>query len=96
MHHLNTFSGVVPPNKRNESQLDPGAMYHVAANIGYVRYFVAIIYQYQFFEAMCKASGHYDPEDPKRPLHMCNFYGNHVITQLQAGPFESISFVLRI
>jgi hypothetical protein len=33
---LESFSGVAPPNQRNESQFDAGSKFHVAANAGYV------------------------------------------------------------
>ena len=67
--------GIAPPNQRNEENFDAGAKYHIAANVGYVRYFTAHIYEFQFYKALCKISGHYDPEDPNKPLHRCNFYG---------------------
>ena len=67
--------GVAPPNKRTEADFDPGCKRHIAANTGYVRYFTALIYEYQFYKALCIESGHYVPGDPEKPLHRCNFYG---------------------
>ena len=49
---------------------DPGAKYHVANSVGYVRYFFSFILQFQFYEAMCDAGGHVGP------LHRCDFYGS--------------------
>eukprot|EP00094_Tigriopus_californicus_P003982 TCALIF_03835-PA protein Name:"Similar to Ance Angiotensin-converting enzyme (Drosophila melanogaster)" AED:0.12 eAED:0.12 QI:128/0.66/0.42/1/1/1/7/0/623 len=69
------IQGVAPPVKRSEEDFDAGAKYHVAANIGYIRYFVAHIYEFQFYKELCEVSGQYDPNDPKKPLHLCNFYG---------------------
>ena len=69
------ISGVAPPNIRTEEDFDPGCKYHVAGNVGYVRYFTARIYEYQFYKALCEVSGHYVPGDPDKPLHRCNFYG---------------------
>jgi peptidyl-dipeptidase A len=43
---------------------------HVPANVPYARYFLARVYQFQFFKAMCDASGY------KGPLNRCSFYGN--------------------
>ncbi len=43
---------------------------HVAGSVPYVRYFLARIYQFQFYKAMCQAAGF------KGPLDMCSFYGN--------------------
>ena len=49
---------------------DPGAKYHVPANMPYMRYFLARIYQFQFHRALCKAAGH------TGPLHRCSIYGS--------------------
>lgn len=70
------IQGVSPPNVRSEEHFDAGAKFHVAGNIGYVRYFTAFIYEFQFYRSLCLASGKYDPNDPKKPLHLCNFYGS--------------------
>ncbi len=70
------IQGVSPPNQRNEEQFDAGCKYHVAANVGYVRYFTAHIYEFDFFRAMCLAAKAYDPNDPSKPLHRCDFYGS--------------------
>ncbi len=43
---------------------------HVPANVPYARYFLARIYQFQFYKAMCDASGY------KGPLNRCSFYGS--------------------
>ena len=64
------LQGVAPPVDRSESHFDPGAKYHVAANVPYIRYFVAHILQYQFYRALCREAGH------QGPLHRCTFYGN--------------------
>jgi peptidyl-dipeptidase A len=42
----------------------------VAANTPYVRYFLADILQFQFYKALCDASGF------KGPLYECDFHGN--------------------
>ncbi|GLH13914.1 Angiotensin-converting enzyme [Gryllus bimaculatus] len=60
--------GVVPPVARAEHDFDPGAKYHVAADMPYVRYFVGLVLQFQFLEALCLAAGHYGP------LHECDIY----------------------
>ena len=62
------LQGLKPPVKRDESDFDAGAKYHVAANVPYIRYFTSFIMQFQFYEAMCKKSGH------EGPLHQCDFY----------------------
>ncbi|MBS2022608.1 MAG: M2 family metallopeptidase, partial [Deltaproteobacteria bacterium] len=65
-----SLQGVAPPVTRTETDFDPGAKYHVPANVPYTRYFLARIYQYQFHKAMCQAAGF------KGPLHECNVYGS--------------------
>ena len=39
-------------------------------NTPYTRYFLSHILQFQFYKALCDASGH------KGPLYQCNFAGN--------------------
>ena len=38
------------------------------------RYFVSYIVQFQFYEALCKEAGQYDPNDINgKPLYKCDF-----------------------
>jgi peptidyl-dipeptidase A len=64
------YQGVAPPVDRTEQDFDPGAKYHIPANVPYTRYFIARILQYQFHRALCRAIGH------KGPLHRCSIYGD--------------------
>jgi peptidyl-dipeptidase A len=64
------YQGVVPPVERTSANFDPGAKYHIPANVPYTRYFLSFILQFQFFEAAC------DLASWKGPLHRCSFYGN--------------------
>jgi peptidyl-dipeptidase A len=64
------YQGVAPPVARTESDFDPGAKYHVAANVPYTRYFLAHILEFQFYRALCRESGY------KGPLHRCTFYNS--------------------
>jgi peptidyl-dipeptidase A len=64
------YQGVGPPVARSEEDFDPGAKYHVAANVPYARYFLADILQFQFHRALARAAGCTDP------LHRCSIYGN--------------------
>ncbi len=64
------YQGVAPPVDRTEDDFDPGAKYHIPANTPYARYFLARIYQFQFYRAMCRASGY------TGPLNRCSFYGS--------------------
>jgi peptidyl-dipeptidase A len=64
------YQGVAAPLARTEQDFDPGAKYHIPANVAYTRYFLARILQFQFYRAMCQAAGQ------KGPLHECSFYGS--------------------
>jgi peptidyl-dipeptidase A len=64
------YQGVAPPVARTEADFDPGAKYHVPANVPYMRYFLAAIYQFQFQRALCKEAGY------TGPLNRCSIYGN--------------------
>jgi peptidyl-dipeptidase A len=64
------FQGVDAPVARSEKDFDPGAKYHIPANVPYARYFLAHVYQFQFHEALCRAAGQ------KGPLHACSIYGS--------------------
>jgi peptidyl-dipeptidase A len=62
------YQGVAPPVARSEADFDPGAKYHVPANVPYTRYFLARILQFQFHRALCQAAGN------KGPLNRCSIY----------------------
>jgi peptidyl-dipeptidase A len=64
------YQGVAPPASRSEADFDPGAKYHVAGNVPYMRYFLADILQFQFYRAMCKEAGF------TGPLNRCTFYNS--------------------
>jgi peptidyl-dipeptidase A len=69
------YQGVAPPVARTEADFDPGAKYHVPANVPYMRYFLARILQFQFQRALCREAGY------QGPLHRCSIYGNKVAGQ---------------
>ncbi len=78
------YQGVSPPIVRTENDFDPGAKYHVAANVPYMRYFLADILQFQFHRALAQAAG------CKEPLHRCSIYnskeaGKRLNAMLQVG-----------
>ncbi len=64
------YQGVAPVTPRGEEFFDPGAKYHVPGNTPYTRYFLSHILQFQFYKALCDASGY------KGPLYECSFYGS--------------------
>jgi peptidyl-dipeptidase A len=64
------YQGVAPPAARSEEDFDPGAKYHVPANVPYTRYFLAFVYQFQFHRALCRAAGF------QGPIHQCSIFGS--------------------
>lgn len=64
------YQGIAPAIPRSEADFDPGAKYHVAANVPYMRYFLADILQFQFHRALAKTAG------CTEPLNRCSIYGN--------------------
>jgi peptidyl-dipeptidase A len=84
------YQGVAPPVERGEADFDPGAKNHIPTNVPYARYFLARIYQFQFYKAMCDASGY------KGPLNRCSFYGSkaageklyHMLEAGQSKPWQ--------
>ena len=90
------YQGLVPPVPRAATDFDPGAKYHVPANVPYMRYFLAAVLQFQFHRALCKAAGH------TGPLHECSIYNNKAAgaafwKMLQTGasqPWQDTLFAL--
>ncbi len=68
------YQGVAPPMARPETDFDPGAKYHVAANVPYTRYFLSFIMQFQFHRALAAAAG--CPGATSTPLNRCSIYNN--------------------
>ncbi|MGA3166756.1 MAG: M2 family metallopeptidase [Terriglobia bacterium] len=78
------YQGVAPPAPRSEEDFDPGAKYHVPANVPYTRYFLADILQFQFHRALAKTAG------CAEPLNRCSIYDNpeagaHLAKMLEMG-----------
>ena len=67
------YQGVYPPVERPADAFDPGAKYHNANNVPYLRYFLSYILQFQFQQAACEMAG-WDG-----PLHRCTVYGNEEV-----------------
>ncbi|KAM8988729.1 angiotensin-converting enzyme [Ara ararauna] len=62
------YQGLCPPAPRSEDDFDPGAKFHIPANVPYIRYFVSFVIQFQFHQALCAAAKH------TGPLHTCDIY----------------------
>jgi peptidyl-dipeptidase A len=67
--HRERYQGVRAPVLRTEEDFDPGAKYHVPANVPYLRYFFAHILQFQFHRGLLRSIG-WDG-----PLHRGSVYG---------------------
>jgi peptidyl-dipeptidase A len=67
------YQGVAPMGDRTEMDFDPGAKYHVPANVPYTRYFIAHILQFQFHRALAQAAG-CPAQGSNTPLHRCSIY----------------------
>jgi peptidyl-dipeptidase A len=74
------YQGVAPPGPRPADAFDPGAKAHIAQNTPYMRYFLAHIYEFQFYRAACRIAGW------TGPLHQCSIYGNKEV----GGRFEAM------
>ncbi|KAM5213261.1 angiotensin-converting enzyme-like protein Ace3 isoform 3-T3 [Hipposideros larvatus] len=70
------YQGLCPPIPRTEDDFDPGAKFHISASVSYTRYFLSLVLQFQFQEALCKASGHVGP------LHRCDIYNSKTAGKL--------------
>lgn len=64
------YQGIDAPVARSEQDFDPGAKYHVPANVPYTRYFLADILQFQFHRALAREAG------CSGPLNRCSIYAN--------------------
>lgn len=69
------YQGVAPSGDRTEADFDPGAKYHVPANVPYTRYFLAHILQFQFHRALAQVAG-CPAQGSGTPLHRCSIYGD--------------------
>lgn len=62
------YQGIVPPIPRSQSHLDAAAKRHIPADIPYIKYYVALLLEFQIHESMCEAAGN------TGPMHMCDIY----------------------
>uniref|UniRef100_UPI00358F66E6 angiotensin-converting enzyme 2 n=1 Tax=Myxine glutinosa TaxID=7769 RepID=UPI00358F66E6 len=85
--------GVVEPVPRNEKYFDPAALFHVANDYSFIRYFTSTILQFQFHKALCKEAG------DTGPLFKCSIMnspaaGEKLRKMLQLGSSEPWTQVL--
>ncbi len=55
------YQGLTPPGPRPADAFDPGAKFHIAGGTPYMRYFLAAIYEFQFYRAACRLAGWQGP-----------------------------------
>ena len=76
------YQGIAPPAARNDEEFDPGAKFHVPANVPYMRYFLADILQFQFHRALAREAG------VSGPLHRASIYGSKEAGRRLAATLE--------
>ncbi|MDJ0792906.1 MAG: M2 family metallopeptidase [Woeseiaceae bacterium] len=64
------YQGITPAVERTEAHFDPGAKYHVPANVSYTRYFLAHVLMFQFQRTLCDIAGY------EGDLHACSVFGS--------------------
>ncbi|XP_051840426.1 angiotensin-converting enzyme 2 [Antechinus flavipes] len=79
--------GVVEPLPHDETYCDPAALFHVANDYSFIRYYTRTIYQFQFHEALCRIA------QPSTILHKCDITnsteaGNKLLAMLNLGKSE--------
>ena len=60
------YQGIAPPSPRGEEHFDPGAKFHIASGHPYLRYFLALVLQFQIHAALC----------PRGELDRCSIEGD--------------------
>lgn len=70
------FQGVVPPIPRTEQHLDSAGKKHIPSDIPYMRYYVALLLEFQIHEALCYSAGH------NGPLHTCDIYRSREVGRM--------------
>jgi peptidyl-dipeptidase A len=64
------YQNIMAPGPRPANAFDPGAKYHIADSTPYARYFLADLYEFQFYRDACRLAGW------KGALNRCSIYGN--------------------
>ncbi|XP_046683552.1 angiotensin-converting enzyme-like [Homalodisca vitripennis] len=83
--------GVAPPVDRDDTDFDPGAKYHVNADLQYIMYVVSGIVEFQLHKSVCIAAGQYDPNNStSNHLYLCDIYekpdaGNKLKSMMALG-----------
>jgi peptidyl-dipeptidase A len=62
------YQGLAPATPRPKEAFDPGAKYHIAADVDYIRYFLADVLTFQIHAALSREAG------CKLPIHRCTIY----------------------
>ncbi|KAG5890660.1 hypothetical protein JTB14_034948 [Gonioctena quinquepunctata] len=88
------YQGVIPPTTRSEAHFDAASKRHIPADMPYLRYYVALLLEFQIYKYMCLAGGH------RGPLHTCDVYrsreaGRVLMDILRAGKSKHWRQVMR-
>ncbi|MBN9579714.1 MAG: M2 family metallopeptidase [Alphaproteobacteria bacterium] len=67
------YQGITPPGPRPANAFDPGAKFHIPNNTPYMRYFLANLYEFQFYRAACRQAGW------TGPLNRCSIFRNRKV-----------------
>lgn len=70
------YQGVVPPMLRKEQHLDPASKKHIPSDMPYINYYVALLLEFQIYEALCTAVGH------TGQLHTCDIYRSREVGRI--------------
>ncbi|XP_077483440.1 angiotensin-converting enzyme-like [Amblyomma americanum] len=73
------YQGICPGVARSVDDFDAPSKYHISANVPYIRYFVSVVLQFQFYKALCEEANHVGP------LHKCDFYRSKEAGKLFGG-----------
>ena len=76
------LQGIAPPAPRGDDEFDPGAKFHIPANVPYMRYFLADLLQFQFHRALAREAG------VSGPLHRASIYGSKEAGRRLASALE--------
>ncbi len=76
------YQGVAPPAPRPADAFDPGAKFHIPNSTPYARYFLAFVYEFQFYRAACHQAGW------QGPLNRCSVFGNKEVGAKFAAMLE--------
>ncbi|XP_055919426.1 angiotensin-converting enzyme-like [Eupeodes corollae] len=74
---MDEYAGIEPPVDRTTKSIDFSYKFFDDLSQNHqTRKFVSEILGYKMYESFCLKTGGFVPNDPNKPLHECDFYGN--------------------